>query len=869
MSFAQEFIEGRVSDQSSKTPIQSASIRVFNEEQELIAYTFTDNDGFFKLQIDLVTAQFLKISALGFTEEQLLVDEYQNSVIELIPKPFDLDEVIVQAERPIKVKKDTVVFNAKAFAQGNEEVVEDLLKKIPGLSIDSEGTIKVGNQEVEKVMVEGDDFFERGYKILTKNMPAHPIEKVEVYQNYSNNRLLKGIEESDKIALNLKLNEDAKRIWFGDIELGYGLFSENRYEVRGNLMNFGKKNKYYLLSNLNNMGFDATGDINHLIRPFRINEPASIRDDQQVGRIIHFSSSLPNFKRQRTNFNNAELFSVNAIFNPSEKIKLKTLGFFNSDERDFFRNKIEEFEANQTNFTNTESYRLRNKEFTGFGKLDLSYDISKTKMLEAVTKYNSGREDGNSKLIFNGESILQKLESESRLFDQKISFTNKVNEKRVLLITGRFIDETSPQNFSINRYFYDDLFAENDEVDNVFQSVDQNMQFAGLEVHLLDRLENGDLLELQLGNQYRKDKLNTVFQLKDGDNIVALPEGFQNFPIYSSNDLYLKTKYRWELKHFAIIPQLDFHQLFNKLELRENGESESPLFINPSIGLDWEINAKNKITSSYSFNTTNAGILDVYDDFILTGFRSFNSGTGQFDQLNGSIFLVNYELGNWSDRFFANFNFYYSQNHDFISTRSFIEQNYSLSEKVLFKDRELFSINSEINRYFKFIRSNLKLDLSYFQSNYKNIVNNSGEREINSRNYSYGLEIRSGFKGAFNYHLGTKWTTSSIETNTFSNSFTDNLSFLDLSFFLSEDFDLQLKTERYFFGNLQTDNTYSFLDIDATYKLIPNKVSISLEGRNLFDTRTFRNYAVSDISTTTTSYRLLPRFAVLSLKYRL
>ena len=61
-----------------------------------------------------------------------------------------------------------------AFAQGNEQVVEDILKKIPGLNIDANGTIKVGNQEVEKVMIEGDDFFEKGYKILTKNMPAHP-----------------------------------------------------------------------------------------------------------------------------------------------------------------------------------------------------------------------------------------------------------------------------------------------------------------------------------------------------------------------------------------------------------------------------------------------------------------------------------------------------------------------------------------------------------------------------------------------------------------------------------------------------------------------------------------------------------------------
>src|SRR5699024_7264225 len=105
---------------------------------------------------------------------------------------------------------------------GTEETVEDVLRKIPGLRIDEEGTIKVGNREVEKVMVEDDDFFGHGYKILTKNMPAHPIKQVDILKHYSANELLKGIEDSDKVALNLKLKDDSKRIWFGIAEAGGG-----------------------------------------------------------------------------------------------------------------------------------------------------------------------------------------------------------------------------------------------------------------------------------------------------------------------------------------------------------------------------------------------------------------------------------------------------------------------------------------------------------------------------------------------------------------------------------------------------------------------------------------------------------------------
>lgn len=237
-------------------------------------------------------------------------------------------------------------------------------------------------------MVDGDDLFERGYKILSKNMPAFPIEEVEVLKNYSNNRLLKGVEESNKVALNLKLDEESKRIWFGNIETSIG--NDSFYQLKGNLMNFGKKNKYYFLTNLNSIGYNATGDIENLIRPFRMNEPESIGDNQSVNALLNLSPNSLTFKESRTNFNNAELVLLNAIFNPTEKLKIKTLGFFNWDETDFFRNSTDIVAINGTNFTNTEDYQLQNKKRIAFGKLDVIYNISKTKMLEATTKYNNG-----------------------------------------------------------------------------------------------------------------------------------------------------------------------------------------------------------------------------------------------------------------------------------------------------------------------------------------------------------------------------------------------------------------------------------------------------------------------------------------------
>jgi len=107
-----------------------------------------------------------------------------------------LNEIILHTEAAIKKRLDTTTFKASAFTKGNEQVVEDLLKNIPGVTVEEDGTIKVGNKAIEKVMVDGDDFFEKGYKLLTKNLNADAVENVQVYERYSNNKLLKGIEES-------------------------------------------------------------------------------------------------------------------------------------------------------------------------------------------------------------------------------------------------------------------------------------------------------------------------------------------------------------------------------------------------------------------------------------------------------------------------------------------------------------------------------------------------------------------------------------------------------------------------------------------------------------------------------------------------
>jgi hypothetical protein len=865
-TYAQNIIIGNIQNESNEI-VTNASV-VLKDGKKIIAYVNANLDGKYELKTDKIGKFVLTFNAFNYETFSVNVEiTNQTKIIEkniiLVFKSTEIQEIIIKHEKPISVKKDTIVFNAKAFLQGNEQVVEDLLKKIPGLSVSSDGIIKVGNQEVEKVMIDGDDFFEKGYKILTKNMPVQPVEKVELYEHYSNNKHLKGIENSNKVALNLKLKDDFKRQWFGNTQLGYGLFSKNRYEVRSNLMNFGKNNKYYFLSNLNNTGEDATGDIDHLIRPFRFNEPSSLGDNQNANILLGLNTESPNLKQKRVNFNNAEMLSLNSIFTITPKIKLKTLGFFNSDENDFYKNTFLSFLVGSTSFENTEDFYGRKTKVNGFGKIDFTYDVSKTKTLEYTTKFNVSEDKGNSNLFFNGSLLNEKLNNKNQLFDQKIVFTNKMKANKVLIFSGRYIKESTPQIYKANQFLYQDLFSAN--ANNVIQSAENKMQFLGFESHFMNRNKNNDLLEIQFGNQFRKDNLISNFLLKNNEIIIDEPSNYSNASNYSCNDLYFNTQYLFKFSTVSLSTRVELHQFYNKLEL---SKSQNPFFINPKIGFNWEMNKKNKVSTSLSINKTNASILDVYNGYIQTGIRSFSKGTGDFSQLDASSAFLSYTYGSWSDKFFANSFFTYTKNYDFFSSNTSVVQNYSLSEKIIIKDREILIFSNTIDRYIKLMSSNIKFSFGGSKSNYKNIVNDTNLREVRSSSLNYGFEVRSSFEGFFNYNFGTKSDFTKIETS-ITNSFTNRISFIDLFFIFDDKLSFEIKTEQYYFGNLEKENNkYYFMDLEARYTFKANKLTFSLSGNNLFNTETFRNYNITDISISKTEYRLQPRYLLLKMEFR-
>lgn len=604
-----------------------------------------------------------------------------------------------------------------------------------------------------------------------------------------------------------------------------------------------------------------------MIYPYRDREdPESIGNNESIKSLIDLSAEELSFGKQRTNFNQDKLISLNSIFNPSEKLQIKALVFFNNTHNDFYRDVLSKVQTQEASFSNEELYQLNNKKQIGFGKIEFKYDLSSNQMLETITRFSYNRSKNGSDLVFNAIATDEALKHKNHLIDQEIKYTYKINKNNVLLLTSRFKHQKEPQKYHINQFILKDLFPESEQANNVKQHTDLAMKYAGFKAHLLSRNKRNQLVEFQLGNEYREDKIDTdLFLLKD-NTLLDAPAGFQNDMLYQRNDLYAKTSYRYTFRNLAFTARANLHQYSLKSNIDGKKNEQNPLYINPAVIMDWEVDDKNKIIASYSYTKTNLQAIDLYGSFVMHGLRNFNKGANTTHPLTASQIYLNHTLGNWNERLLLNTMFIYAKNHNFLSTNADVKQNYVLKEKILIKDRWFVNLNTTADYYIKYLASNIKASLAYQESTYKNIVN-SLVQEVESKNYHYGLELRSGFLGVFNYHLGTKWVTTEIKTKE-QKKFTDRLSFLNLSLALQNGLSVQLETEQYYLGAIDSKNNFTFMDVNMRYTIPNSKLDLSIEAKNLFNQKNFKTYYIDDISSISTEYRLLPRMLLLKANYR-
>lgn len=251
-------VEGFVAD-SSGIGLPSASVVLLQQKDSIMhAFGLSGPDGRFTVKRVTPGDYILQITYLGYQtyhqELNVPADQPKMAVEKILLAPSNtlLDAVDISADQvPLRIRKDTIEYNAGAFQTQPGSVVEDLLRKLPGVEVDRNGNIKAQGEAVQNVLVEGKEFFGNDPKIATKNLPADVVDKVQVFDKKSDMAEFTGIEDGrDQKTINLKLKEDKKQGYFGNISGGYG--TENRYEGKFNVNRFNKKMQFSVIGAANN-----------------------------------------------------------------------------------------------------------------------------------------------------------------------------------------------------------------------------------------------------------------------------------------------------------------------------------------------------------------------------------------------------------------------------------------------------------------------------------------------------------------------------------------------------------------------------------------------------------------------------------------
>lgn len=178
----------------------------------------------------------------------------QNSelVFELISDNVILDEVLIIQTPPIVIKRDSVIFNVDSFAKGDELKLKEILEKLPGIEIDHSGVVRYNGKIITDLKIENKDFFGGNVKLGSENIPAQVLDKIEILESYTELSFIKEITDSDRVAMNIKLKEEAKQFIFGDSEMGGD--AEDYYKINNFLYYFSPKLQAGLITNFNNVG---------------------------------------------------------------------------------------------------------------------------------------------------------------------------------------------------------------------------------------------------------------------------------------------------------------------------------------------------------------------------------------------------------------------------------------------------------------------------------------------------------------------------------------------------------------------------------------------------------------------------------------
>jgi hypothetical protein len=877
---AQQNIIGKLRD-TLGMPIANASVLLkysLNNNPQT-KFTLANADGTYKL-IVIAGAQnpTLQCIALGYQSQTITINTTQNNYnFVLKPSATLLKPVNITAKQPVKQKNDTTTFLVDAYSKKNEQTVEDLIKRLPGMDVDKEGNIRYNGKSIERVLIEGDDLFERDFKMLTKNLSADMVEKIQAIDNYNDNPLLAGLGKTDKQILNLQLKKDRLLNINGNVNLNAGLPLTN-FDRKLNLISITPNLKGILLGAANNIGTNPFTILG--IAPPNIQQRFNLEDNilaQTNPSLVNVPYLYYNgIDLNRNNFNNAKIGSANFIFKPTKKTELKLMAYWVADNNRQEQHKNTLFTIHDLpTIISDETNRLTKKQFYQAYTLTLTSRPNKNEQIKYVGKlgYTSVEQKAVSTLI-SGD-LQQNLDEKSNSTQQRIEYTNRLGKETALDIELLYNFSQNPQNLIIASPNYHEFFPSNStDKEIVYQDTDIPLNQFSVNTRLIGKLYN-QIITFNTGYNYIKRNFNThLYTLanQDPNTINGFGGNYNNLV----QNIYIDGAYDWEFnKNLSLTLNstytIEQYSLKNKLE-NSDIINESYNYLQNKFTLKYKTEKSGTINFQYSNNLNLPILSDILPVYWLSDFKTFSKGAGAFIKRNGNTFSFNYSIADYySTRLLAYTGFIYSTKSNNYINNLLFTPSYQINSKAISNNNyPNYVAYARLEKYVDYLKGNFIIDLNSFWVKLVGISNNiKNTTDINSTTLKTGY--KSGFKGWFSFDLNTTLRLNRQSVLVKEKYYSNTKNFenrLALYLILNDNFNIEFDAEQYILAVNKAYKSLMFLDIKARYQLKKKDWSFNFSALNILNNKSLSFNSISQNQFSTQTYNIVPHIFMLGAYHR-
>lgn len=887
-SYGQVKLEGVVKD-SLKVPLESASLVAIDQKtNNLESYVLTDINGKYKLNLKNNSNYKIQVSYIGLRTINETLDTKEADILKdfVLRSDIALDEVIVKM--PVVVRGDTLIYDADSFKNGSERKLEDIIDKLPGVEINESGQIEVEGKVVNKLMVNGKDFFDGDTKIGTKNIPSSAVDKIQVLRNYAEVGQLSGVRNNqNNFAINIKLKQGKESFWFGNVTAGAGDSpDENLYLVQPKLFYYNPKYSINFISDLNNIGEVALSRRD--IRGFGggFNAPS-----RQSGTSINLGDNSLNFLTNQRNALKIEnkLATMNFSYSPNKSLDLSGFLIYNNS-------RILSNEFNRIQYTNPdlgipdEATEQSNTELSNQGLLKLSASY-KPNGMNQVDYDILARISNDSQAKNNFSSILGNTDQ----FDEVTPFSINQNLSYYYTLDENNIFAFAAQNLIKNENpFYNAVLENNSDELDPFDStasalgldtsrenynLSQNKKILSNQLdakldyyHIINPKSN---INLTLGTLLSRQEFNSnIFQfLTSGSDLQPIPlfnNGLAKNDIeYTFTDVYLGAHYRFKTGIFTFTPGFSVHAYGNKNI--QFGETVSDKFLKVLPDFETRIQLKKGESLTFNYNMRNqfTDVTRLARGLVFNDYNSLQYGEPDLQNAlshNLSLLYSSFNLFNYTN-VFARAS--YSNNIDqirgltnfenVIRTSTFFNSNFA---------DENFNIFGRIQRTFGKVRASLNTNFNYSKIN-QFIQDRQSLNERFTQTFTPG--IRTNFKVAPNISLRYRYSITNNIQGSRETKFITKVPSLEFDAFIVEKF--TFKTNYSLTTQDQVDGeSESFQIWEATLSYRKNKDAkweYEFKGTNLLNVNSQVRNNANNISVFNSVTFIQPRFLTFRVVYQL